>query len=88
MAPGCNKSGPSLWGIFGKEAGTVDGYVYTQAMRQSGVVWTEESMFGFLRSPKQYIPGNKMIFQGLARDQDAKDVIAYIKAESDGVKLF
>ncbi|KAJ1934600.1 iso-1-cytochrome c [Linderina pennispora] len=88
VTPGCNKSGPSLWRVFGKKAGTVEGYAYTPAMKSSEVLWSEDTMAEFLRSPRQYIPGNKMVFQGFQRDSDIRDVVAYVKAESERKKLF
>ncbi|ORX73175.1 cytochrome c [Linderina pennispora] len=78
VTPGCNKSGPSLW----------QGYAYTPAMKSSKVLWSEDTMAEFLRSPKRYIPGNKMVFQGFQRDSDIRDVVAYVKAESERKKLF
>ncbi|MEO1252784.1 MAG: cytochrome c family protein [Pseudomonadota bacterium] len=80
---GVNKVGPSLYGIVGREAGTVDGFNYSEANANSGIVWTEDVLFAYLEDPQGYIPGTKMIFPGLPNAQDRADVIAYLKASAE-----
>lgn len=79
---GKNRIGPSLHGIMGRAAGTVDGFKYSSAMTESGITWDEESLSKYLEDPKGFIPGNKMAFPGLKKEDDREDVIAYIKANS------
>lgn len=71
--------GPNLHGVFGREAGTGDFKRYSKAMKSSGIVWNDETMAGYLASPKKYIPKNKMAFPGLKKQKDIDNVIAYLK---------
>jgi len=80
---GQNRVGPSLYGVVGREAGTVDGFNYSDANADSGITWTEETLFAYLENPQEYIPGTKMIFPGLPKPQDRADVIAYLKSEAN-----
>ena len=77
--PGQNRTGPSLAGIVGRAAGTVEGYNYTPANKNSGITWSKEKMFQYLEDPKRVIPGTKMAFAGLKNGQDRADVIAYLE---------
>lgn len=78
---GANKQGPNLHGIFGRKAGTLPNYVgkYSDAMKSSGIVWTDETVGQYLENPKGFIPKNKMIFVGLKKPDDRANVIAYLK---------
>lgn len=80
VQPGRNMVGPSLYGILGREAGSVEGFRYSDANANSGIVWTEEVMYEYLENPARYIPGTIMAFPGLRREQDRVDVIAYLKS--------
>lgn len=79
-----NRVGPSLNGIIGRTAGTVEGFRYSPANANSGVTWTEENLFAYLENPRQFIPGTTMAFIGLRNPQQRADVIAYIR-ENGGV---
>ena len=79
---GVNRTGPSLAGIVGLKAGSVDGYKYSPANENSGITWTEEQMYVYLEDPQRTIPKTKMIFAGLPKAQDRADVIAYLKDPS------
>lgn len=77
-----NKVGPVLTGIFGRTAGSAEGFNYSEAMRTAGgkkLVWDEESLNGFLESPTTYLPKNKMAFAGVKEEKDRADLIAYLK---------
>ena len=76
---GKNKVGPSLAGLFGRKAGTAEGYSYSDAMKNSGITWGEDTLFKYLEKPKDLVPGTKMAFPGLKEAQDRNDVIAYLK---------
>jgi cytochrome c len=76
---GKNRVGPSLAGLFGRTAGTVEGYKYSDPMKGSGIVWSDETVSQYLEAPKTFIPGNKMAFPGLKKPEDRDDVIAYLK---------
>jgi cytochrome c len=79
-----DRVGPSLNGIIGRTAGSEEGFKYSPAMvkaGEAGLVWNEETLDTYLADPKADIPGNKMAFPGLKKEEDRKAVIAYIAAE-------
>lgn len=76
---GKNKVGPTLHGLIGRKAGTVEGFNYSDAMKNSGLTWDEATLDKYLTSPKTAIPGNKMVFPGLTKADDRANVIAYLK---------
>ncbi|KAJ9108731.1 iso-1-cytochrome c [Naganishia friedmannii] len=78
-AGGANKVGPALHGLFGRKSGQVDGFSYTAANVNKGVVWEENTLFEYLENPKKYIPGTKMAFAGLKKPKDRNDLITYLK---------
>lgn len=80
LAKGENKVGPSLYGIFGRPAGTVEGFRYSDANLNSGVTWTPEIMFEYLENPRSFMKGTRMAFPGLRPPQQRADVLAYIAA--------
>ena len=75
---GKNKVGPSLHGVIGREAGMVEGFKYSDAMKDSGVTWTAENLDAYLENPKKFMPKTKMAFAGLKKEKDRQDVIAYL----------
>jgi cytochrome c len=79
LEAGKNKLGPNLAGIFGRQAGSVEGYKYSAAMAASGIVWDEATMDAFLAKPKDVVPKTKMAFAGLKKDEQRQDLIAYLK---------
>jgi cytochrome c len=78
LEAGKNKIGPSLAGLFGRTAGTVEDFKYSDAMKASGIVWDEAALDNYLADPKKAIPGNKMVFPGLKKEEDRQNVIAYL----------
>lgn len=76
-----NRVGPSHRGVFGRKAGTVEGYNYSAAVKNSDVVWDEATLDRWLSGPGKFIPGTKMGFR-LNEAQARADVIAYLKRES------
>jgi len=71
--------GPVLNGIVGRKAGTYEGYTYSPANKDSGIVWTPEELDKYLTSPQTVVPHTKMIFPGLKDAQKRKDVIAFLE---------
>jgi len=80
-ANGRNLVGPRLHGVFGRKAGSVADYRYSEVMKTSAVVWTEKSMDAYLAATQDFMPGNKM-YGGLAIAQDRVDLIAWLKQEA------
>lgn len=79
---GENRVGPSLHGVVGRHSGIVPGYNYSNANKNSGKTWDEQTLFEYLADPRAYIPGTKMSFVGLKNPQDRANVIAYLKTQS------
>lgn len=79
-----NKVGPHLVGIFGREAGSVEDFRYSDAMKSSGIVWEDATIAAYVKEPKTYIPGNRMAFVGLREEEDIADLLAYLHDESGG----
>ena len=78
-----NSFGPNLHGVIGRKAGAVEDYPYSDALKNAGFDWTVERLDAYLKDPKAYLPGVRMIFKGLADAQMRADVIAYIDAASN-----
>jgi cytochrome c len=79
-----NRLGPHLIGIFGRDAGSIDGFKYSKAMMESGITWDEATLDEYLADPKGYIPKNKMAFVGLKKEDDRANLIAYLKEAASG----
>lgn len=78
---GKNRVGPSLHGVVGRKAASVEGFKYSDAMKNSGLTWTPENLDKYLASPKGDVPGNKMAFAGLKKPEDRANVIAYLSQQ-------
>ena len=74
-----NGIGPQLNGLFGRKAGTVEGYAYSPANKASELTWDEANFRDYIKDPKAMVPGTKMIFAGLKSEQQVKDITAYLK---------
>ena len=79
---GANMTGPNLWGVFGRQAGSHPRYNYSNALSSAGFAWDAERLDHWLENPRTFLPGNKMSFPGLPEDADRRDVIAYLKVET------
>ena len=79
LQEGKNKIGPSLYKLLGRKAGSVEGYKYSKAMKNSGVVWNEESLDKFLTKPRKFIPKTKMSFRGIKKKSLRDDLISFFK---------
>jgi cytochrome c len=76
-----NRVGPAHRGVFGRKAGSARDYDYSSALASSKVVWSEETLDRWLSGPEKFIPGQKMSVS-VAKEEDRRDVIAYLKAQS------
>jgi cytochrome c len=74
-----NAVGPELNGVVGRKAGTVEGYSYSPANKNSGLTWDDATLKEYLKNPRAKIPNTKMIFPGLSNEKDIDSVIAYLK---------
>ena len=74
-----NKVGPLLNGLDGRKSGTIEGFSYTDANKNSGIVWSEESFKEYIKDPRAKIPGTKMVFPGIKNEKEAGDLWAYLK---------
>lgn len=78
LKAGKNGAGPTLYQIVGAQAAAVEGFKYSKAMAASGLVWDIETLSAFLAKPKSLVKGTKMAFNGLKKEDDITNVIAYI----------
>ena len=79
---GRHKVGPNLHGMFGSNAGSKDGFRYSDVVKGSGIVWSAENLEEWLVKPKDFLPGNKMAFAGVRKESDRKALITYLKKET------
>jgi cytochrome c len=75
-------TGPNLYGVFGRQAGSVADYTYSDAVKAAGFVWDGEHLDKWLADPRGFMPGTKMSFAGLKDPKDRIDLIAYLKVET------
>ena len=79
---GANLTGPNLHGVFGRKAGALETYKYSDAVKNAGFVWDAEHLDKWLAEPRTFLPGTKMTFAGLKAEKDRIDLIAYLKVET------
>jgi cytochrome c len=80
-----NLVGPKLNGLFGRKAGTIEGFNYSDANKSSGVLWDEKAFANYIKDPKTAMPGNKMSFAGIQDETDVANLVAYLKTfDADG----
>ena len=80
---GANKIGPNLWGALGANKARVQGFAYSDGMKGKGGAWSFDDMNKFLINPKDFVPGTKMVFAGVASPQERADILAYLRKLSD-----
>ena len=74
------KKGPPLFGVNGRKAGSVPDFAYSDAMKQSGIVWSPDKIDAYITHPKKLVPGGKMKYDGLDDAAQRADVIAYLQS--------
>ena len=75
-APG--KIGPNLFGVVGRKAGAAPGFNYSPAMKNSGIVWTDDKLKAYIAHPAQVVPGTHMAFGGISNSHEIDDLVAYL----------
>ncbi|UDL93178.1 cytochrome c family protein [Lichenihabitans sp. PAMC28606] len=82
-----NSVGPELNGVIGRHSGSVAGYNYSDANKNSGLTWDEATFRDYIKDPKAKVPGTKMSFAGLTKESDINNIVAYLKQfNADGKK--
>jgi cytochrome c len=82
-----NKVGPVLNGLDGRHSGSVEGYSYSDANKNSGITWSKDQFLEYIKDPKAKIPGTKMAFAGIKNETEANNLWAYISSfDKDGKK--
>ena len=80
-----NKVGPVLNGLDGRKSGTVEGYNYSDANKNSGITWNKDVFLEYIRDPKAKIPGTKMVFAGIKNETEAGNLWAFLaQYDKDG----
>ena len=74
-----NKVGPVLNGLEGRKSGTIEGYSYTEANKNSGITWGEDVFREYIKDPRAKIPGTKMVFAGIKSENEIGNLWAYLK---------
>jgi cytochrome c len=74
-----NKVGPLLNGLEGRKSGTIEGYTYTEANKNSGIVWSDDTFKEYIKDPRAKIPGTKMVFAGIKNEKEIGDLWTYLK---------
>ena len=77
-AGGRNAVGPNLHGVFGRKAGSADNFTFSEAMKSSRIVWDDDTMTKYLRSPREVVPEGKMAFPGIKNDEEMANLLAYL----------
>jgi cytochrome c len=80
-----NKVGPVLNGLDGRKSGTVEGYSYSEANKNSGITWSKDQFLEYIKEPKAKIPNTKMVFAGIKNEKEANDLWAFLaQYDKDG----
>ena len=77
-----HKVGPNLWGIYGKKAGSQDGFKYSKVMAASEIIWDDTTLDGYITKPSTFMKGNRMSFVGVKKAEDREDLLLYLKAKT------
>ena len=79
---GINLVGPNLYGMFGRQVGAAEGFAYSSALQEADFVWTPERLDEWLANPRTFLPGNRMSFAGVRKEEDRLAVIAYMMSQT------
>ena len=78
-----SKQGPNLWGVMGRDIASVDGFTYSSALTDKEGNWDWEAMNAFLTKPKEWAKGTKMAYNGIKKDEDRANLMAWLNEQSD-----
>ena len=76
---GASTTGPNLHGLFGRKAGTVPGWAFSEAMINSQIVWNDKTVADYCADPRNMVPGTSMVYNGLKQLGQLADLVAYLK---------
>ena len=79
---GPNMTGPNLYGVFGRQAGSQPSFNYSKPLKSAGFIWDAERLDHWLENPRTFLPGNKMSFPGLPDATDRRDLIAWLQVNT------
>ena len=79
---GRHKVGPNLWGFYGSKTASKEGFAYSKAMKAADITWDEKTVDEYLKKPASFIPGNKMTFIGLKKQEERDAVQAYLREKT------
>jgi cytochrome c len=79
---GPNMTGPNLYGVFGRKAGSLDGFSYSDGLKATGIVWDAAHIDTWITDPRAVVPTTKMTYFGLKDAKDRVDVVAYLKVQT------
>ncbi|HEY1751825.1 MAG TPA: cytochrome c family protein [Caulobacteraceae bacterium] len=79
---GEDMTGPNLWGVFGRKAGSEPGFNYSDGMKQAGWTWDADRIDTWITNPRGVLPGTKMTYVGMQDPTDRRDVIAFLKLQT------
>lgn len=83
---GANGVGPNLWGVYGSPAAAKEGYIYSTALKDSGITWDDATLDAYITNPKDVVPGGKMSFAGMPDEAKRQEVIAYLATLTDSAE--
>ena len=78
-----HKVGPNLYAFINRKAATKDDFIYSEALISSDIIWSVENIDLWLEKPYEIVPGNKMVFSGMSKSLDRRDLIAYLINETE-----
>lgn len=82
LKAGENGVGPTLHGLLGSTAGSVEGFRFSGPMKRSGIVWDEKNLAAFLRNPQEVVPNTRMPFSGISDEAEVKALVGYLAANT------
>lgn len=81
-----DRTGPRHCGLIGRRAGSVAGFAYSPAMRQSRLIWSEANLDRFIKAPMAFMPGTAMGYDGVKNDAERHDLLAFLRQEGTSDK--